>query len=142
MPTSKTVVLLILDGYGAREATPDNAIALAAKPNLEALFAEAFGLEDVVIGRARYNSAAEGATATSSYLWGKSAALIRVEKTPSPRATRTFGYTFRFGAIETREIVDNLRGVRGGVFIKTSHSDSEFVIGGGDTGFLYTTVVS
>ncbi len=41
MPTSKTVVLLILDGYGAREATPDNAIALAAKPNLDALFAEA-----------------------------------------------------------------------------------------------------
>ena len=108
----------------------------------EALFAEAFGLDDVVIGRARYNSAAEGATATSSYLWGKSCALIRVEKTPSPRATRTFGYTFRFGAIETREIVDNLRGVRGGVFIKTSHSDSEFVIGGGDTGYLYTTCVS
>jgi hypothetical protein len=108
----------------------------------EQLFAEAFGLEKVVIGRARYNSAAEGATANSSYLWGKSAALIRVEGTPSPRATRTFGYTFRFGTIETREIVDNLRGVRGGVFIKTSHSDSEFVIGGSTTGFLYTTVVS
>lgn len=108
----------------------------------EQLFAESFGLDKVVIGRARYNSAAEGATATSSYLWGKSAAFIRVEPTPSPRATRTFGYTFRFGAIETREIVDNLRGVRGGIFIKTSHSDSEFVIGGGDTGFLYTTVVS
>lgn len=108
----------------------------------EQLFAEAFGLDNVVIGRAKYNSAAEGAAVSSNYLWGKSAALIRVEKTPSPRATRTFGYTFRFGTIETREIVDNLRGVRGGVFIKTSHSDSEFVIGGGDTGFLYTTVVS
>ena len=34
------------------------------------------------------------------------------------------------------------RGVRGGVFIKTSHSDSEFVIGGATTGFLYTTCVS
>jgi len=39
MSAPKTVVLLILDGYGAREATPDNAIALAAKPNLDALFA-------------------------------------------------------------------------------------------------------
>lgn len=108
----------------------------------EELFAEAFGLDEVRIGRAKYNTAAEGATASSGYLWGKSCALIRVEKTPSPRATRTFGYTFRFGAIETREIVDNLRGVRGGVFLKTSHSDSEFVIGGETTGFLYTTVVS
>jgi hypothetical protein len=44
--------------------------------------------------------------------------------------------------METTEIVDSLRGVRGGVFIKTSHSDSEFVIGGATTGFLYTTCVS
>jgi len=99
-------------------------------------------LDNVVIGRAKYNSAHEGASASSDYLWNKSTALIRVERTPSPRATRTFGYTFRFGTMETTEIVDNLRGVRGGVFIKTSHSDSEFVIGGATTGFLYTTCVS
>ena len=108
----------------------------------EQLFAEAFGLDNVVIGRAKYNSAHEGASSSSDYLWNKSTALIRVERTPSPRATRTFGYTFRFGSMETTEIVDNLRGVRGGVFIKTSHSDSEFVIGGATTGFLYTTCVS
>jgi 2,3-bisphosphoglycerate-independent phosphoglycerate mutase len=39
MPSAKTVVLLILDGYGARGPAADNAIALAAKPHLDAVFA-------------------------------------------------------------------------------------------------------
>jgi hypothetical protein len=108
----------------------------------EALIAEAFGLEGCVVGRAKYNSAAEGAAVSSGYLWGKSAALIRVEPNPNPRNTQTFGYTFRFGTMETREIPDLIRGVRGGSFIKVSHSDAEKVLGGANAGFLYTTVVS
>lgn len=108
----------------------------------EQLIADAFGLEGCVVGRAKYVTSVEGQTATSGYLWGKSAALIRVEKTPSPRRTSCFGYTFRFGSFETREIVDNLRGVRGGVFEKVSHSDAETVIAGANAGYLYTTVVS
>ena len=41
MVAPKSVVLLILDGYGARDAAPDNAIALASKPHLDAMFASA-----------------------------------------------------------------------------------------------------
>ncbi|GAA5187158.1 2,3-bisphosphoglycerate-independent phosphoglycerate mutase [Ferrimonas gelatinilytica] len=37
---TKPLALLILDGWGAREATPDNAIAAAHTPNLDRLFAE------------------------------------------------------------------------------------------------------
>ncbi len=40
MFSSPTVVLLILDGYGSREPAADNAITLASKPNLDALFRE------------------------------------------------------------------------------------------------------
>lgn len=123
----------------SRAATTAGTVPLRVN---EQLVADAFGLDKVVIGRAKYNSAAEGASANSSYVWGKSCALIRVEPNPSPRATATFGYTFRFGAMETREIPDLLRGVRGGSFIKVSHSDDERVLGGANTGFLYTTVVS
>jgi 2,3-bisphosphoglycerate-independent phosphoglycerate mutase len=36
---ARPVVLVILDGFGCREATPDNAIARAKKPNLDRLFA-------------------------------------------------------------------------------------------------------
>ncbi|SMC24446.1 phosphoglycerate mutase [Andreprevotia lacus DSM 23236] len=39
-PSVKPVLLLILDGYGYREETQDNAIAAANKPNLDRLMAE------------------------------------------------------------------------------------------------------
>lgn len=129
----------ILQYILSRASTTSGSVPLRVN---EQLVAEAFGLDEVVIGRAKYNAAAEGASANSSYVWGKSCALIRVEKSPSPRATQTFGYTFRFGTLETREIPDMLRGVRGGSWIKVSHSDAETVIGGANTGYLYTTVVS
>ncbi len=38
-PSVRPVVLVILDGSGCREATPDNAIALARKPNWDRLIA-------------------------------------------------------------------------------------------------------
>lgn len=108
----------------------------------EQLIADAFGLEGCIVGRAKSVTSVEGQSVTTGYLWGKSAALIRVEKSPSARKTQCFGYTFRFGSFETREIVDNVRGVRGGVFEKVSHSDAETIIGGANAGYLFTSVIS
>ncbi len=39
MPTPKPILLLILDGWGDRPASPDNAIALASTPHWDALLA-------------------------------------------------------------------------------------------------------
>ena len=38
-PAVRPVVLVILDGFGCREPTPDNAIAQAVKPNWDRLLA-------------------------------------------------------------------------------------------------------
>jgi len=38
-PAVRPVILVILDGFGCREATPDNAIARARKPNIDRLLA-------------------------------------------------------------------------------------------------------
>ena len=38
-PARRPIALVILDGFGCRESTPDNAIALAKKPNWDALMA-------------------------------------------------------------------------------------------------------
>lgn len=123
----------------SRSTTANGAVQLAVN---EQLVAERFGLERVVVGRSKYLTTKEGQTAATDYVWTKSCALIRVEGSPSPRATQCFGYTFRFGTVEVREIMDQLRGVRGGVFEKVSHSDAETVIGGANCGYLYTDVVS
>ena len=108
------------------------------------LVAELLGLERVVVGRAKYNSAQEGATPVSSYIWGKSAALIRVEPNPDPLMTETFGYTYRFGgkAYRNEVIPDRLGGGMGGQYIKLSTFEDDVVIGGANTGYLFTTVIS
>jgi hypothetical protein len=107
------------------------------------VIARAFGLERCVVGRAKYNSAAEGLTAVSSYVWGKSAALIRVEAQPNARKTQTFTYTYRFGPIVNQVIPELIAGTRGGVWVKIAHSDDDTqVIAGADGGYLGTTVVS
>jgi hypothetical protein len=107
----------------------------------EAAVERAFGLR-VVVGRAKFNNANEGAAVSSTYLWGKSVALIRVEPQPDARATETFGYTFRFGPWVNQVIPDLIPGREGGNYIKIAHSDDEEVIGGGNVGYLYTTVIS
>lgn len=104
--------------------------------------ADAFGLDRVLIGRAKHISSREGATSASAYIWGKSAALIRVAEMPDMRETDAFGYQFEFQPFETQVVEDRLRGLAGGVFIKTSHSVAEEVVAGSNAGYLYTTVVA
>jgi hypothetical protein len=113
----------------------------------EATVCRAFDLDRVVIGKAKYNSAREGATASYSYIWGKSCALIRVEPRPSVRKTQTFGYTFRYTAggippFGVQVIANQLAGVRGGSFIKVGHSDDEVLVAGSNAGYLLTTAIS
>lgn len=104
--------------------------------------AAAFRLDTVLVGESIYNTAAEGATASYSRIWGKSCALIRVESQPSRRRTQTFGYSFRFGQMETTAVFEELPGRAGGTYIKVSHSDDDKIVGGSNVGYLYTTVVS
>lgn len=106
------------------------------------LVAAAFELDAVYVGRAKYMTNREGATAASGYIWGKSCALIRVTDDPSPRETACFAKQFRQGQRETQVIDAPLPGVRGGVYVKVTESLDEKVVAGEEAGYLYTTVVS
>ena len=106
------------------------------------LLADAFDLDAVVVGRAKYNTNKEGQTSTRGYVWGKSAALIRVSATPDIRETDTFAYQFEHMPFETQVIDAPLPGVRGGVYVKVTQSIAEEVVGGSNAGYLYTTAVA
>lgn len=108
----------------------------------EQVVADAFGLDRVLVGAGLYNSNREGATSAKGYIWGKSAALIRVAQMPDKRETDAFAYQFEFQPFETQVVEDRLRGLAGGVFIKTSQSICEEVVAGEAAGYLYTTVVA
>lgn len=106
------------------------------------IVAEAFELDAIYVGKAKYLTNNEGATAAYGYIWGKSCALIRVTDDPSMRETETFAKQFRQGQRETQIIDAPLPGVRGGMYVKVTESLDEKVIGGESAGYLYTTVVS
>lgn len=106
------------------------------------IVAEAFELDAVYVGRAKYNSNREGATAAKGYIWGKSCALIRATDSPSPRETAIFAKQFRQGRRETQVIDAPLPGVRGGMYVKVTESLDEKIVGGSACGYLFTTCVS
>src|SRR5262249_951254 len=99
------------------------------------LLAEAFDLEAVFVGRAKYNTNREGAASARGYVWGKSVALIRVTAQPDMRETDTFGYTFRLrGSLQTQVIENLLPGLLGGVYVKVTMADAEKSVAGSNAG--------
>lgn len=104
--------------------------------------AEAFGLDRVLIGRAKYITSREGATSASGYIWGKSCALIRVAEMPDKRETDAFAYQFEFQPFETQVIEDRTKGLSGGVIVQTTHSVDEKLVAGSAAGYLYTSCVA
>ena len=111
--------------------------------------AEMLELDDVMVGRAKLVTSNEGAaTQTTGYIWGKGAALIRVEPQPNPRATSCFGYTYRWKerAYRHEVITELLHGGMGVEYLKLSHYDAEVVIqsaaSANPAGFYWGTAVS
>ncbi|MBT3193745.1 MAG: hypothetical protein HN341_14455 [Verrucomicrobia bacterium] len=69
------------------------------------MVAQWLDIDRLIIGRAIYNSAREGQTASMSYIWGKDALLSFVTSAPS-RTEASAAYIFQKGDIETRRFVE------------------------------------
>lgn len=106
------------------------------------LLADAFDLDAVIVGRAKYISTREGQTATYGYIWGKSAALIRTGQGFNPREADVFGCQFEYQKTQIQTIEALIPGLGGGLFVKGTQSVDEVVIAGAAGGYLYTTVVA
>ncbi|HDK26086.1 MAG TPA: hypothetical protein ENG48_03190 [Candidatus Atribacteria bacterium] len=65
------------------------------------LMAGVFEVEEVIVGKAGYNTAKEGKTANYSYLWGKNAILAYVEPRPGIKKF-SLGYVFQSQKFKTR----------------------------------------
>lgn len=102
--------------------------------------ASLFDVERVLIGRARYNTAKEGQTASYSRLWGKHMAALYVEPNPGIRSI-AFGVTFAESFKMTSRDFDPKRGIKGAHFIKVAWNSDEKVIAS-DVGYLITDAVA
>lgn len=107
-----------------------------ATPDMLAKFV---GLNRILVGKARKDTANEGQTASYGRVWSDVFGIVRVAKRPSIR-TAAFGYTMRFGPKRTDEWFDQSKGSQGGYFARVSlHEDHKIVAA--DTGFLITTPI-
>ncbi len=110
-----------MQGYNGGMATRDEVASL-------------FEVDQILVGRARYNTAKQGQTASFSRLWGKHAAALYVQKSPGIRSI-TFGATFCETRRQTMRDFDPKRGVKGAHYIKVSWNSAEVVIAN-DVGYF------
>jgi hypothetical protein len=102
--------------------------------------AELLELEDVLIGSAFVNTARKGQAAAYSRTWGKHAALIYSNTQAAMTGQPTFGFTAQFGTRIAGDIPMPMKGLRGGVTVRTGESVKE-VICAPDVGYFFQNVV-
>jgi hypothetical protein len=99
-----------------------------------------FEVENWLVGRARYNTAKEGQTASYARLWGKHCAALYVEKNPGVRSI-TFGMTFAEMLRQTARDFDLKRGVKGAHYFKVAWNSDEKVVAS-DLGYFIQDAVA
>ena len=102
--------------------------------------ASLFEIDNLLIGRARYNTAKKGQTGAYSRVWGKHCSALYVEPSPTTLSI-TFGATFSEMNFETVRGFDERRGVKGSHFIKTAWNTDEKIIAS-DTGYMIVDAVA
>lgn len=103
--------------------------------------ADAFELEEVLVGDSWYNTAKPGQTASYSRLWGKHCALLHRDRTASTREGVTFGLTAQWGDRVSGSNPDPNIGMRGGERVRAGESVKELIVAS-DVGYLYTNAVA
>lgn len=99
-----------------------------------------FGLDDILVGAARKDTANAGQTASYSRIWPNSFGMVRVATTPSIR-NASFGYTFVMGGQRRTDVwFDNTLGTEGGYYARVTTKE-DFKIVASDTGYLITTPI-
>jgi len=134
-----------LDVYNALRVNPQILEALkytqkgglASRENICALLE----LDDLLVGKARKDTANEGQTASYSRIWSDIFAVLRVADGPSLR-NASFGYTLRFkGALNSRMWFDANVGTLGGYYAQVTLDETHKVVAG-DTSYLLTAPLS
>lgn len=97
-------------------------------------------VERVLIGRARYNSAKQGQTASYVRLWGKHIAALYVDPNPGIKSV-TFGGTFTETPRYTARDFDPKRGLKGSHYIRPAWNSDEKLIAS-DCGYFIEDAVA
>ncbi len=97
-------------------------------------------LEEIIIGRARYNNANKGQAMTISQLWQPHCALTYRNKSAQPNKGLTFAITAEHGGRVSQSKEDGNIGLRGGVRVRVGESVKELVLAA-DVAYFFENVI-
>ena len=104
--------------------------------------ADLFEVDRILIGRAFINTAKPGQTATYSRIWGKQAALLRINPLAGVRGNDiSFGMTAEYGTRIAGTIAEPRVGLRGATRVRVGESVKELVTAA-DCGYLFDAAVA
>ena len=105
--------------------------------------ADLFEVDTILIGEPFANTAKPGQTASYSRLWGKHAALLRIDSAvrTTTMALPTFGFTAQYGSRIAGNIPDPKRGLHGGQTVRVGESLKE-LISWQDAGYFWENAVA
>jgi len=106
----------------------------------ESQIATVLGVDEILIGKVKKNTAAEGQTASFSSVWGKHILFAYRNPNPSPsRAQNSFGYTFQRQAVigDTIKVSDP----KNAEFVRVTERYDDVILDF-DAGYLVTDAVA
>lgn len=104
-----------------------------------AALAEVLELDEVIVGRARYNTAAAGQAGSLSRIWGNHALLYYQEQSPSLDTPTSF-FSFETTASNIVRDFDPKKGVMGSEYVKDGWSHVDKVVSAKSAYFIETVV--
>lgn len=107
----------------------------------EAQVADLFGIEEVIVGRAKYNSAAKGLTVSYGDVWGKHAAFHHRNLAATTQRGVTFALTAQWGSRFAGSIMEPKKGARGSIRIRDGESLDEIIVAS-DAGYMVLNAVA
>jgi hypothetical protein len=114
---------------------------IVTKAQFVELFSE-YGITDLLVGDAWYNTAKPGQPVTLGRAWGKHIAMLYLNPLATPQGGGiTFGFTAEYGTKISGRIDDPDVGLQGGVRIRTGERVKELVVAK-DTGYFIQNAVA
>lgn len=103
--------------------------------------ADLLELQEIIVGRAFYNTAKKGQTPTYARAWGKHAALLHIDSLAAQLQQPTFGWTGQWGSKIAGDFPDPKAGLRGGTRVRSGESVKEVIVST-DAGYFFQNCVA
>lgn len=103
--------------------------------------ADLLELQEIMVGRAFYNTAKKGQTPNYARAWGKHCSLLHIDSLAAQMQQPTFGWTAQWGTCIAGSMDEPKAGLRGGQRVRSGESVKEIIVST-DAGYFFQNCVA